>query len=77
MYHVCEYCVKKFKTKSLLNAHQKNAKYCLEIQGNICSGNFACHFCYRDFPDKNTVLSHHKNCVTRKYLEYKNQVKNV
>ena len=29
----CQFCKHKFKNKSILNSHQKNAKYCLKIQG--------------------------------------------
>ena len=31
--YVCESCKKSFSSKSNLNAHMKNAKYCLEKRG--------------------------------------------
>ena len=40
----CEYCNYQFKNKSSLNYHQKNTKYCLEIQGKTHS-NFKCDTC--------------------------------
>ena len=38
----CNFCKSVFTTKSHLNAHQKKAKYCLEIQ---MKQTYICEFC--------------------------------
>ena len=57
----CQYCKKVFKNVSSLNFHQKNTKYCLEIQGknNI---EFKCIFCDKIFATKQHLNNHLNIC---------------
>ena len=51
----CEFCKYTFSTKSSLNYHQKNAKFCLDIQKknnillNIKREEFSCTYCNKIF----------------------------
>jgi hypothetical protein len=54
----CRFCIKEFKTKYLLNNHQKQAKYCLKIQESqnseeIISSLVTCKFCFKNFSPGN------------------------
>ena len=44
MSYECKFCKKKFSSKSNLNYHEINTKYCLEIQG-VISLNIECDYC--------------------------------
>jgi hypothetical protein len=39
----CQFCKNTFSNKKNLNAHQKNAKYCLKIQGKDPNYIYSCH----------------------------------
>jgi hypothetical protein len=67
---VCEYCNYQFKNKSSLNYHQKNTKYCLEIQGKSQS-NFKCDTCNKFLSSKNKLESHKNICMLKKLNELK------
>jgi hypothetical protein len=60
--YLCEFCNKNFKSKSNLNNHQKNTKYCLEIQQKE-NNNFNCLKCHKKFTSKNWLENHIKKCV--------------
>ena len=50
----CQFCLKKFKTKSILNIHQTQAKYCLKIQESqnsqeIIASLVTCKYCNKNF----------------------------
>ena len=55
----CEFCKKEFSTKPNLIYHQKNAKYCLLLQGKI-NTNFKCEHCNKYFSRKDNLLKHNK-----------------
>lgn len=70
----CEYCKKIFSTKSNLTNHQKNAKFCLELQGKEKDKNkkHACDICDKQFTSKQTLQGHSIDC---KRINSKNQEK--
>ena len=57
----CQYCKKNLNSKSALNLHQKNTKYCLKIQGNLCKGEYVCE-CGKNFHNKHHLISHQDIC---------------
>jgi hypothetical protein len=59
----CKYCNKKFTTKSNLNYHQKNTKYCLEIQGNKSTQIIKCSFCQKELSSKKVLNIHKIGCT--------------
>jgi hypothetical protein len=69
----CRFCSKEFKTKYLLNNHQKQAKYCLKIQESqnseeIISSLVTCKFCFKNFSPGN-FCRHDAICKKKnKYL---------
>lgn len=60
----CQYCNSVFSTKSSLNNHLKNAKYCLEKRGLINS-NFICEYCSQSFTSNFMLKNHLVNCATK------------
>lgn len=65
----CEFCKKEFSTKTNMSVHQKNAKYCLEIQGKE-NKNFECDYCKRSFTSQQTINEHFHTCKEKKRNEY-------
>lgn len=57
----CEYCRKKFTSKSNLTTHQKTTKYCLEIQGKIGEG-FKCEYCTKIYTQSQSLETHISIC---------------
>ena len=53
----CDFCKKTFSSKSNLVAHQKSAKYCLELQGKD-NKDFICEHCTRTFTLHKTLNEH-------------------
>lgn len=75
----CEFCKKILNSKSALNVHQKNTKYCLKLQGNSQKGQFVCE-CGKDFHNKHHLISHQDVCriVNTVYVqELRNRVNNA
>ncbi len=58
----CQFCNKVFSSKSSLNNHQKNAKYCLKLQDNKETNNFNCDYCHKNFTSKQNLNIHFLNC---------------
>lgn len=63
----CEFCKKTFKTVSAFNVHQKNAKYCLIIQGKIqpvvnSVVIFDCKYCEKVLTSKQILNAHQLIC---------------
>jgi regulator of replication initiation timing len=73
----CKYCKKVLSTKSALNAHQKNTRYCLKIQGKDLSGKYNCEKCGKNFLNKNTYTYHQTTLCSNNtyYMELKKQLK--
>ena len=57
----CQFCKKILNSKSALNVHQKNTKYCLKMQGNSQQGKFVCE-CGKDFHNKHHLIGHQDIC---------------
>lgn len=62
----CEFCHNNFSNKQNLNAHIKNAKYCLKIQGIEFTDNnkykYTCNGCYKGFQISHHYKRHIKSC---------------
>jgi len=58
----CKFCKKSFKNKYTLKSHQKNAKYCLELRGDLKIGKYLCEYCNKDFTQKIHLSTHLKTC---------------
>jgi hypothetical protein len=58
----CEFCKHKFTTKSILKTHQKNSKYCLDIQGKNQSNKFECKCCHKLYTQKIDLQRHQLIC---------------
>jgi len=61
----CQFCKHKFKNKSILNNHQKNAKYCLKIQGKK-PDKYQCDFCDKKLSCKYSLKKHLEICSIKK-----------
>ena len=84
MSNICEYCKGSFNSKNSLSAHQKKARYCLDIQLKLNPEtiiiNIPCQYCDKNFTrncDKNV---HEATCKSNKnnnplILEYEKKLK--
>jgi hypothetical protein len=54
----CEFCKKKFVSKSNLYTHQNTAKYCLKIQGKNKETQFKCEFCDKIVTQRSSLEDH-------------------
>jgi uncharacterized C2H2 Zn-finger protein len=57
----CQFCGNKFTNKSILNKHQKTAKYCLSLRNKESTTSFKCEVCDKLFSLKD---SYNKHCFT-------------
>ena len=75
----CQFCTNVFATKSILNTHQKKAKYCLKIQGKTPQSIFKCNICETIFTSKYNLTRHLKLCESNsnsiKYQVENNKLK--
>jgi len=57
----CDFCSNEFSNKQNLNAHQKNAKYCLKLQGidSVKTYNYTCKGCSKGF----RITHHYKRHI--------------
>ena len=62
----CKFCEKDFKSTSILNNHQKTAKYCLKIQ-NIEHNNFNCEYCNKKYTQNIDLQRHLLKCSDYKF----------
>ena len=76
MSHICNFCKKKFTSKSNLNYHQINTKYCLEIQGSTTL-HVECDYCKKNVGTAKILKTHLLTCkeyaihINQQYLEEK------
>ena len=61
MSHECKFCKKKFSSKSNLNYHEINTKYCLEIQGST-SLHIECYYCKKNVGTTKILKTHLLSC---------------
>ena len=67
----CKFCNNEFQNKSILNQHQKNAKYCLKIQLKIKQTEFQCQFCTKVLSSKQSLVRHSKVCSIKNTVKQK------
>jgi len=58
----CKYCNTDFSSKSYLTYHQKNARYCLKIQGNSDECKFKCDYCDKILSSEKRLKTHYEIC---------------
>jgi len=68
----CTFCNKEFSSKSNLVAHQKTAKFCLEIQGKN-DKKFECEYCSKKFTQNQSLIDHFHSCKEKGKKEYAKQ----
>ena len=70
----CEFCKKTFSTKPNLVAHQKTAKYCLEIQGKT-NDQFKCRYCEKVFTCQQRLIDHTDSaCKMKDKTNYEKEI---
>ena len=62
MSHICKFCQSNFTTKSYLNYHQKNTKYCLEKQCANDIKKFMCKYCNKSISSEKRLNNHYIIC---------------
>ena len=73
----CEFCKKEFSTKPNLIYHQKNAKYCLDIQGKQ-NTQFKCKYCDKIFTCQQRLNEHVLNvCKLKNKINYEQEIKRI
>jgi hypothetical protein len=65
----CIYCKNKFTTKTSLNTHQKTAKYCLKLRGDVLSTKHTCNGCSKTFCRKYEYERHMNICKSDPVVE--------
>ncbi len=55
---VCEYCSQNLSSKNNLLKHQKQAKYCLKLQGKNLTKIFPCYMCGKELANKTDCSRH-------------------
>ena len=69
----CEFCKREFSTKPNLSAHQKSAKYCLDIQGKN-NDSFKCE-CNKIFTCQQRLDEHqNKSCKIKYKINYEQKL---
>lgn len=59
----CEYCKNLFSSKSILNNHQKTAKYCIQLRKETKQINISCQACGKSFSHQSSLDRHSINCI--------------
>jgi hypothetical protein len=66
--YVCEFCKKEYTSISNLKYHQKNTKFCLELQSQ--QANLKCEYCDKVFSTSKYLKQHSNHCkIYRIYQE--------
>jgi hypothetical protein len=69
--YICDFCEKEFSNKTNLTVHQKNAKYCLQIQGRI-NQQYKCGHCEKIFSSQQQITKHKECCKIKQQSEKDN-----
>lgn len=72
----CEFCQKDFSSKSILTAHQKTTKYCLEIQGKTLVEDYKCTYCDKKFTTQTNLKDHCGVCKEKIKKQYEEKIDN-
>ena len=70
----CEFCQKDFSSKSILTAHQKTTKYCLEIQGKTLVEDYKCTYCDKKFTTQTNLKDHGGVCKEKIKKQYEENI---
>jgi predicted RNase H-like nuclease (RuvC/YqgF family) len=75
----CEFCKKKFSSKSNLACHQKTAKYCQKLRNEIenIEEKFECKYCEQIFSRNFGLQKHMKTCKERGYIESEENIEKL
>jgi hypothetical protein len=74
----CEYCKHTFTTKTSLNHHQRTAKYCLKIRGEVTAYKYTCDGCDMKFHKIFNLNRHSETCKSNdKVYTYMKKVKDL
>lgn len=73
----CQYCKSTFSNKVNLNAHQKNAKYCLKIRAEENKIMYKCQHCEKIFSNPSNLARHIKTCKEEANKEIKKLEKRI
>jgi hypothetical protein len=66
----CNFCKKTYSTLSSLNNHKKTAKFCLDLQNKLNTGELVrCDFCLKEFSTKKYLTQHLDHCKNKKLTE--------
>jgi len=70
----CEFCKKEFSTKTNLSVHQKNAKFCLKIQGTN-NDTYKCEYCEKILTTQQRLNDHQNNsCKLKNNINYEQKL---
>jgi len=73
----CEFCQKNFSNKQNLLYHQKNTKYCLDIQGKS-NEDFTCEYCKKVFTCKQRLTIHiEETCKLKNKQSFEEEMKKL
>jgi hypothetical protein len=73
----CQYCKNIFSNKINLNAHQKNAKYCLKLRNEENKIMYKCQHCEKMFSNSSNLTRHTKICQEESKKEIRNLEKRI
>ena len=71
---ICNFCKNKFTTAKILKIHQKNAKYCVDIQVKL-NTIFNCIYCDTIFHKNEELQSHFLTCMFKIQTEQQEKIK--
>ena len=71
---ICNFCKNKFATIKILKTHQKNAKYCVDIQIKT-NTIFNCGYCEKTYHKVEELSNHHLNCFNKIKKDQEEKIK--
>ena len=73
----CEFCGKKFSSKTNLLRHQRTVASCLKIQGKKIPVEFSCEYCNKTFPEKSNLGRHYLSCKVKKDIDDRQNIERI